>query len=134
MTDSPSPPPSPATPTLAPCPFCGKAAVVVDDDSYGGCWVGCASCDVSPDGAALVRGPGMLDKAIAVWNRRAPDASTDALQSRLEEVERDAARYRFWRTHQYGGLLDVDEYCDPNSPQAIHFDRLTDAALAGERK
>lgn len=52
-----------------------------------------------------------------------------SMEAELREARRDAERYRFWRQHQYQGLLDVDEFCDENSPQAIHFDRLTDAAM-----
>ena len=52
-----------------------------------------------------------------------------AAQSELDAARRDAERYRYWRQHQYNGLLDVDEFCDANSPQAIHFDRITDEAI-----
>lgn len=55
-----------------------------------------------------------------------------ALLRMLREAQRDADRYRYWRTHQYNGLLDVDERCDENSPQALHFDRLTDGAMASQ--
>jgi hypothetical protein len=45
---------------------------------------------------------------------------------------RDAERYRFVRTHQYNGQIDMGELCHPASPQALHFDRLVDAAMEAE--
>lgn len=53
-----------------------------------------------------------------------------SLRSRAEADGRDAARYRFWRQRQYCGMLDVDEFCDESSPQAVHFDRLTDEYMS----
>lgn len=70
-----------------------------------------------------------LRNQIAAENKRL-FARTLELEQRAADAEKDAERYRFLRTHQYNGMLDFDEYCDPNSPQAVHFDRMVDAALA----
>ncbi len=51
-----------------------------------------------------------------------------------DSLAADARRYRYWRQHQYQGLLDQDEYCDADSPQAVQFYRLTDAAMARSAK
>jgi len=67
---------------LKPCPFCGGAPTVVDDDSYGACYVFCGPCDVMPEQA--YRNVGETAQAIAAWNRRAAPEPSEA-DVRLEE-------------------------------------------------
>ena len=31
---------------LKPCPFCGGPPIVVENNSYGGCFVECTKCDI----------------------------------------------------------------------------------------
>ena len=68
---------------LKPCPFCGGAPTVVDDDSYGACYVFCGPCDVMPEQA--YRNVGETAQAIAAWNRRAaPEPSEAEIQAIAE--------------------------------------------------
>jgi hypothetical protein len=74
-------------PSLLPCPFCGQPACVTDDDSYGGCGVGC-NCDPEP---YVHRAIGKLDEAAEVWNRRVqslPAEPRQTMKSALETVLR----------------------------------------------
>jgi hypothetical protein len=55
---------------LLDCPFCGKPPMVVPDDSYDSCFVGCV-CALEP---TVFAPKGELNVAIEQWNRRAlPD-------------------------------------------------------------
>lgn len=56
---------SPTAPP-APCPFCGNAPYVIEDDSYGKCSIGC-NCEAEP---SVFRRTWEIDACIAAWNRR----------------------------------------------------------------
>jgi hypothetical protein len=49
-----------------------------------------------------------------------------ALLRRLGDLDLNHARYRWIRTHQYQGIIDPHDPCDPNSPCATNFDRRID--------
>ena len=66
------------------CPLCGREPTICDDDSYGGCYISCASCDITPDQA--IKKVGELDQAIAAWNTRPPSERETALEAELAEV------------------------------------------------
>ena len=51
---------------LKPCPFCGKPALLVEDDSYGSCGIGC-NCAAEP---WIQRDIGDIEDAAKVWNTR----------------------------------------------------------------
>lgn len=74
---------------LKPCPFCGDQPYVVDDDSYGGCGIGC-HCQAEP---YIARTLGGLHEAIAAWNTRA-DALSATPAPGLVEVKAAADRLR----------------------------------------
>lgn len=56
---------------LLPCPFCGDAPYVIEDDSYNRCHIGC-NCEAEP---TIFRDKGFLSDCIAAWNRRIPSPS-----------------------------------------------------------
>lgn len=64
-----------SAPDLLPCPFCGNAPRVIEDDSYDACQVFCAgdgtegSCPAEP---CVYRRKSDLPDAIAAWNTRTP--------------------------------------------------------------
>jgi hypothetical protein len=49
-----------------------------------------------------------------------------ALLAHMADLDLDAARYRWIRTHQYLGDIDPHDPCAPGSPNAIRFDRKID--------
>lgn len=60
-------PTHPAIDALKPCPFCGAAPCVIDEDSYGKCHVFCV-CEHEP---SVQRWATHKAEAIAAWNSRA---------------------------------------------------------------
>lgn len=62
--------------TLKPCPFCGRAPVVTEDDSYGCCAISC-DCDLEP---FVQRFADEMAEAVEVWNRRTPPPDSERWQ------------------------------------------------------
>lgn len=54
----------------------------------------------------------------------ATDAAT--ILRLIADLDKDAARYRWIRTHQYAGIIDAEDRCQPGSPCALQFDRAID--------
>jgi len=52
-----------------------------------------------------------------------------ALLVRIADLDKNDARYRWIRTHQYNGDIDANDPCDPGSPCAVKFDRMIDRNL-----
>lgn len=130
--NSPSPPPSPATPTLAPCPFCGDIAHHMPAYDM---WLvshidGCFFAEV--EGRAYRGYHSHESSAIGVsevdrWNRRAPELAS--LQSRLAEVERDAARYQVRRREFAYTLGEPPELYDEETDAIQRVQQRAYAAL-----
>ena len=66
---------------LKPCPFCGSTRVVVSAEMPRAYYVECQDC-----WASLSWSYSSEDKAIASWNRRAPDEEKTKLLKRYCEV------------------------------------------------
>lgn len=55
-----------------------------------------------------------------------------ALLIRIADLDKNDARYRWIRTHQYNGYIDANDPCQPGSPCALQFDRAIDRNLRYE--
>lgn len=79
---------------LKPCPFCGGEVVLLPDDSYGHCGIGC-HCEAEP----FVQKPvGQEAEAIAAWNTRAAPRATGGdgeLEHAAKVVADEIAHLRF---------------------------------------
>ena len=84
--------------TLKPCPFCGSPAELETDNDHHGEWfnLGCSRHwgsvpdpdDGCPGGRLwYTEDPEGMARAIAAWNRRAPDADSAALRAWVERLE-----------------------------------------------
>ena len=89
---------------LLPCPFCGAPAVVVQNDTYSGCQVGCSvDCEASP---YICRPLGQHEEAKRVWNTR---AGRDALCLKCAEKCAGALKViHTWATFEDGRALDPE--------------------------
>jgi uncharacterized coiled-coil DUF342 family protein len=73
------------TTELKPCPFCGSAAVLVDED--GTYWVRCVACCASAQVSSFP------DRAVEAWNQRAVDGRIAELEGLLVEEQQARASW-----------------------------------------
>ena len=75
---------------LKPCPFCGKAAIMLRDDGDGrsGEWwgVGCFASTGDEDCPGFKTSFRSNEAAIGIWNRRAHDASETAALRKVRDL------------------------------------------------
>lgn len=82
---------------LLPCPFCGAAPRVIEDDTYGDCQVFCV-CDAEP---CVTRPMAEMADARSAWNRRALLAREQAAGWQpIETAPKDDSDFQALGCHQ----------------------------------
>ncbi|WP_423459930.1 Lar family restriction alleviation protein [Ottowia sp. VDI28] len=84
--------PTPQDYALKPCPFCAGAEIFIEPDERGsgGQWVGPVHVGCKACGCQLCADD--ESKAVALWNRRAPQSGWISVDERLPE-QRERARH-----------------------------------------
>lgn len=104
---------------VKPCPFCGGQPTITEDDSYGGCSIGCSGCDVEPSVLVSV---GQLDQAIEKWNQRAPDREAEqrGMERAAEIAEQKGKHEAFARRGAREAGRDLVAECRQAGSEVAH--------------